>query len=455
MEVLIMRCEHPLTVLARFSMVSAVTAKVAAGMSLAEAIAQVAKMRFVDFNGRRCKASCRTLYRQIKAYKARGIEGLYNKPRPVAGPSLVLTDEFLRFMKRSKIDDPESSIPDIIECAEIKGIIDAGCVSRSTAWRAAVKMGLPLFSDKAPKNGDMRRWAYPHRLQMVLCDGLHFRAGVRRAKRVAFFFHDDATRFGLGVEVVESETAVGFLRGLHHVLLGFGRMGAFFVDNGSGFIAGDAVRVFANLNVAFIHGAAGYPEGRGKIERFNRTVRRAIVRTFDGDPTIDTACSSLTQRLRHYLAAVYNLDSHESLNGQSPQERWDADSAPLEYFDDIEKLASQFILTLTRKVSRDNVIKYSGKGFETPSGYAGTRILVYRHLLYGTLSMVHQGRMIELHEVDLTANACHQRRRQLAEVQPDQPRTIKTAARLKYDRDHATLVDGEGNFAENKLKDEE
>jgi hypothetical protein len=60
---------------------------------------------------------------------------------------------------------------------------------------------------------------------MVLADGKHFRAGVRRRKRVAVFFLDDAGRFGLGVVVGTDETAELFLRGLHGVLRRFGFMG--------------------------------------------------------------------------------------------------------------------------------------------------------------------------------------------------------------------------------------
>lgn len=48
---------------------------------------------------------------------------------------------------------------------------------------------------------------------MVLSDGKHFRAGALRARRVAMFFLDDATRCGLHVVVgTEGESAELFLR---------------------------------------------------------------------------------------------------------------------------------------------------------------------------------------------------------------------------------------------------
>ena len=59
----------------------------------------------------------------------------------------------------------------------------------------------------AKQEADRRRFAYPHRMMMVLADGKHFRAGVPRKRRVAVFFLDDATRFGLGVVGVNDALA--------------------------------------------------------------------------------------------------------------------------------------------------------------------------------------------------------------------------------------------------------
>jgi len=46
---------------------------------------------------------------------------------------------------------------------------------------------------------------------MVLADGKHFRAGAKRLRRVALFFLDDSTRYGLEVVVGTAESAPLFL----------------------------------------------------------------------------------------------------------------------------------------------------------------------------------------------------------------------------------------------------
>ena len=47
-------------------------------------------------------------------------------------------------------------------------------------WRACVRLGPPLRRVPAKPEADQRRFAYPHRMMMVLADGKHFRASPDR-----------------------------------------------------------------------------------------------------------------------------------------------------------------------------------------------------------------------------------------------------------------------------------
>ena len=112
----------------------------------------------------------------------------------------MLSEAFIDFLRAEKLDDPRASIPELIRRAEIrKTIASVDAVSCTTVWRAVVRMGLPTRMRPSKTEGDMRRFAYPNRMMMILCDGKRFRAGVERRRRVALFFLDDATRKGLHV----------------------------------------------------------------------------------------------------------------------------------------------------------------------------------------------------------------------------------------------------------------
>jgi len=109
-----------------------------------------------------------------------------------------------------------------------------------------------------------------------------------------------------------------FLRGLYETIRTCGLMSILYLDQGPGFIAESTVRVLANLGVLLIHGEAAYPEGHGKIERWNRTCLADLLRGLDRRPDVDPDCGALELRLRHYVREIYNQRPHESLAGDSP-----------------------------------------------------------------------------------------------------------------------------------------
>ena len=240
---------------------------------------------------------------------------------------------------------------------------------------------------------------------MVLCDGKHFRANGK--KRVAFFYLDDATRHILAVKVGASETSWLFLKGLHQVCETYGLMEKLYVDNGSAFTAGDVATVCTSLDIPTIFGRVGYPEGRGKIERFNRTVLAACLRGLD-KPGIDSTFVALELRINHYLDNFYSTCDHSDL-GCPPGEAFARDSRTLSFPSDQEAFDKHFCITENRKVTADNCIKFNGQTFEAPLGYAGTKVHVSYQLLTQTLIFKGDNRDSVLYPIDKTSNARKQK----------------------------------------------
>jgi len=261
-----------------------------------------------------------------------------------------------------------------------------------------------------------------------------------------FTFLDDSTRKVLAAIVGKTETTKLFLRGVHKLIMSVGIPTSMFVDCGSGFISHDTVAVMARLGIHFIHGTAGYPEGHGKIERYNRTQWADLLRTFSGDPAVDPSLSSLTSRCQHYCETIYNNDNHSSI-GMSPNQKWDADTKPLNIPDDFRSLERHFVVTRKRKVSRDNVIKNNGANLEIPNGYAGKIVVIEDHLLHNAQYFMHNGERVKLIDVDLVANAKEKRQPRAATADPE-PALRTTAARVLYGLDFPPIVDANGNCSE-------
>ena len=116
--------------------------------------------------------------------------------------------------------------------------------------------------------------------------------------------------------------------------------------------------------------------------------------------------------------------------------------------DDEADLYRRFVVRQPRKVSTDHVVKMDGRLWETPRGLGDGWVEVTRHVLDGRLWVVHEGRMVELAELDPHANATDRR----GTVDADRPLSSEgvptTAASLAYDQDFQPLVDADGGFPE-------
>ncbi len=446
------RASHPASTeaLFRFLVVSDVLGQVARGQVQAEAVESVVRYPHLTPDGHLRAVGKRTVYRWLKAFREGGIGALEPAARKRTDSSVVLPDELLAFLAAQREADPRASIPQLLARARQAGVIaPTDKVHRSTVWRAMVRMGLETRRRKTQKNRDARRFAYPNRMQMLLCDGKHFRAGATRAKRVALFFLDDATRYGLHVVVGPSERADLFLHGLYQAVRRHGLFDLAYLDHGPGFIANGTAQSVANLGAMLILGTVGYPSGRGKIEKFNQTAKGAVLQALDGNPAVDPDCGALTLRLQHYLAEIYNQRPHEGIGDQTPWKRWHDDPRPLRFPESDAWLRSRFVVYEDRVVTNDNVVSLDGAAFEVPRGHSGQHLTVHRRLLDDTFAILHDGRLVQLHPVDLAANA-NARRGRLGEQVPADDVLAPTAAGLAFQRDLGPIVGSDGGFSDDQ-----
>ena len=441
----------------RYLLVGQIVRCMQSGASRSKAIRFVAREAHATFDGRMRRVSERTLHRWVVAFELQGYAGLERKGRSPCRSSLVIPEPLVSFAASQKELDPRASIPEIIERAREFGFITPEQpIDRTTFYRVLKRAGVPVTRRKAAKKGgNGLRFAYPHRMQMILCDGKHFRAGVTRAKRVALFFLDDATRYGFDVVVGTSENALLFLEGLHAVVRQYGFFSILYLDQGPGFIHSDTIEVVRNLDALLIHGTKAYPQGHGKIEKFNQTALSRVLRGLDRRPDVDPDCQALTLRLRHWLKKRYNHKPHESLeNHQPPHERFHSDSAALRFPESEQDLEHRFVLYLSRRVSADNVVPIFSVDYEMPRGYGGARVILHRRVLDSTFHFVHNGRLIELHPVDLYRNATTPRTAVSEPPEIERP-LPPSAADLHFQRDMKPIVGPDGGFCINPAHKED
>ncbi len=436
--------------LLRYSVLSQVEALILSGWKPGAAVRKVAGRGHAHLDGRPVRVSVRTIQRWRAAYAKGGIAALEPGSRARTETSVALSQVLVAFLQTEKERDPRASVPELLRRARVRGIVPEDLpLDRTTAWRACRRMGLPTRPRPGKREADTRRWRYPHRMQCVLGDGKHFRAGAARRRRVALFFIDDATRYGLDVLVGPSESTSLFLRGLSDLIRKHGLPDLLYLDRGPGFISADTYAVVqGGLGAWLIHGKAKYPQGHGAVERFHRTAHDQVLRGLDGAAQVDPDYGALTLRLRHYLQR-YNDTPHETLEADTPRHRWEK-GRPLRFPEDEADLQRRFVVRQPRKVSADHVIKADGRLWEAPRGLCDTWVEVVRHVLDGRLWVLHEGRTLLLTELDPHANATQPRGAE--RPLPCEGIPI-TAAGLALDHDLLPLVDPDGGFPEKDEKE--
>ena len=428
----------------RFAVVSEVLVAELRGLGRSEAVERTASRVHRGPDGMPRTVGVRTLYTWLAAYRERGLAGLENRPRSRAQTDGVLEPALVAFLVAEKEKDLRASVPELLRRAATVGLLRVATeVDRTTAWRALKRRG--IATRRQPKVRDQRRFAKRHRLQLVLCDGKRFRAGPARLRRVALFFIDDATRHVPLVKVGTTETAELFLGAFHELLQRVGRIGGLYVDRGSGFIAHDTRAVLAGLDIPHILGEARYPEGHGKIERFNRTAQEDLLRHM-ADDDIDADCTALELRIAHYLRTDYNRRPHGGLGGDvSPEQAFLADERPLLAYPDSAELRRHFFVTEHRTVSNDHVVKLAGSDWEVPRGLARQRIAIRRDVLEPEhYRLWHDDRWHRLQRVRLHHNA--DGRRGTSEKPAPSAKPTKGAALRSAEAALAPITQPDGGF---------
>jgi putative transposase len=139
-------------------------------------------------------------------------------------------------------------------------------------------------------------------------------------------------------------------------------------DNGSAFADAALKRAAARLGIKIVHSMPGKPEGRGKIERFFRTVREQFLVEIGEEIT---SLGELNRLFTAWVETVYHRRAH-SETGQPPLDRWLA-GAPFPTPSPAQ-LAEAFLWAEHRQVRKDATVKLFGGVYETDPALAGRTV---------------------------------------------------------------------------------
>ena len=337
-----------------------------------------------------------TLDRWIRDYKAGGFAALVPTPRrvlPTTPPSV------LELAVALKTEAPDRTAAQVAVVLAAHG---GFAPSARTLQRHFAAAGLTRSRpDGAPLAVFGRFEAERPNVRWV-GDALHGpHIACRKAILIAFL--DDHSRAVVAARWGYAENAVALRETLKLALSARGRPAQCYVDNGAMFIDSGLRRACAVLGIKLTHSQPGRPAGRGKIERFFKTVRdQFLVEISDaaGDPGqpgsgVGSSVGSLAELNSLFTAwveQVYHQRVHTETE-QVPLARFLAAGPPVPVPADL--LVEAFRWGEWRIVTKTALVSLQGNQYEVDPSLAGSKVeLVFDPFDLTDIDVRHHGRPV-------------------------------------------------------------
>jgi len=309
----------------------------------------------------------------------------------------------------------------------------------STVHRLLARHGLMDTPKEEPREHDRRRFAFAQAGELWMSDVMHGPSVLvgERTKRKTYLiaFIDDATRVIPDAAFALSENTATFLPVLQQAILKRGLPQRLYVDNGANYRSQHLALVCAKLSIALIHARPYRPQGKGKIERWFKTVRAQVLTRLTPEDTASLA--ALNRRLGAWIEGEYHHTPHRGLSGLTPLEQWAQTGEGVRFPEPGLDLRELFLFEARRKVQKDRTVSLHGVVYEVDAALVGETVTLRfdpSAPAQRPLQVCHQGRVSGLARVVETYANCFVKRerpsRTLA-VEGPAPQPPASALRLR------------------------
>lgn len=322
-------------------------------------VRELAAATHTDPFGQQMRISRNTLDRWARWWRAGGFEALVPQPAKVHPRTPAEVLELAAALKR---ENPERTAAQV---RRILATTSGWAPSDRTLQRLFERLELNHHLTRAAPGGPQvfGRFEASRPNELWTGDALHGPVICGR-KTYLFAFLDDHSRAVMAARFGHHEDVVRLAAALRPALAGRGVPGGVYVDNGSAFVDAWLLRACAELGIKLVHSAPGRPQGRGKIERWFRTVREQFL--VELDETACAAIGSLAELNRlgaAWIEGVYHRTPH-SETGVPPLARWQqgiGDRLPLP---SAAQLREAFLWRERRRVTKTATVSLHGNTYQ-------------------------------------------------------------------------------------------
>ena len=390
-------------------------------------------------DGQRIRRSRTTIYRWFKDYRDGGFDALLpaSRQRPPSSDAGLL--ELAVKLKRENRQRPATLVFELLATDLAGRGQDPGQLPSVRALqRHFARQGLNHRQVEVAKvRGRFEAEAVNDRW---IGDGMHG-PHLPGGRAILLAFIDDHSRLLVGHHWGFAEDSVRLEAALRRGLAARGIPRQAYADNGSAFVAAPLVRACAVLGIQLTHSKAGEPQGRGKIERFFRTVRSQFLIEVEQRGVDDL------EQLRSWFTAWLERRYHRRVHsetGQSPLERFAAAAQPPPKIPGPELLREAFLWSATRQVTRTATVSFQSNRYEVDPALVGRRVeLIFDPFDLASIEIRHNGQsfghaVVHRMTAHVHAQVDGRRDHDREGSDPPAPTGIDYLAMVETEHDHAT-----------------
>lgn len=331
--------------------------------------------RYPDGSERRVPE--RTLRHWLAKHRKFGFKGLFDEFRSDKGENRAIPEEVLAKAVELRKEEPSRSVRTVIEILKKTGCDASNFSERTVARRLAAAGATKKLLKKGA--GSYRRWEQLYVNDLWHGDTSH---GIwlrdpenpSKPKKTKFIvFVDDASRICTHGEFYFDEQLPKLVDCFGKALLQRGRPCRLLFDNAFIYHSTTIETMCAELGSAISFCRPRAPQGKGKVERFIKTVQDSFMT--EANRAAVESLEELNKLFQGWVSEYHNR-VHSELNGLTPQERWQQDVNRISLVLP-EELRRALLLRAKRKVHiNTGTVSVDGRDYQASADLAGQEVEV-------------------------------------------------------------------------------
>ena len=337
--------------------------------TMADMLCSLAKKTFIRPDGAPIALSAETLRKWLYRYRSDGIKALEDQLRSDKGHQQI-PQSVADALSKLRKEHLNWTLAKVLEQMSKAGLWNGIKPSRATLYRFAVANQLHRSPSKPPVT---RSFAFTDFGQLWVADFMHgpkLRCGKHFKKAILHTIIDDATRYVVSARFYFKETVEILITEMMIATRRYGICQRFYTDNGPCYASAHLKIVCARLGIHLAHTPPYRPQGRGKIERFFKTVRNQFL-----SDSYSGGIDQLNADLQQYLGE-YHQRIHSSL-GKSPLEKRLGTDNACRKLPEVTDIRSLFCMHRKCRVYNDTTIRLNKRILEVAEALPGATIDVF------------------------------------------------------------------------------